>query len=215
MRVGKQSLIFDNVYIQKSSVIVGPREFAGPLGGLFDFHYDNLNCGEKSWEQAEMAMYKKAINTCLNKNDKEKDESLWSKITNYIEEKFGNSAIQILNTNIEMKNLFPFVVVALALADDTVFDKEKGFSLSEDQLKKLENSLKLLDSLKNENQTLKDEATEKDTKITELQNQIEGTPKKITPVHGNDSKTDSESFEDIMKNNPKYQAAAIDLGQEL
>ena len=71
MRVGKQSLIFDNVYIQKSSVIVGPREFAGPLGGLFDFHYDNLNCGEKSWEQAEMAMYKKAINTCLNKNDKE------------------------------------------------------------------------------------------------------------------------------------------------
>lgn len=74
MRIGKQSFVFNNTYLHKSAVVVGPKEFDGPLGDLYDFHYDSLDCNEKSWELAEMVMYKKAFNICLNKNNKELNE---------------------------------------------------------------------------------------------------------------------------------------------
>ncbi len=66
-KVGKQSLILDNVYVLNSGVTVGPKEGAGPLGKYFDKVYDDLHIGEKSWEKAEMKMFKDAIDICLNK----------------------------------------------------------------------------------------------------------------------------------------------------
>lgn len=144
------------------------------------------------------------------------NESLFTKIKNYFDEKFnntGNNANLIHNNSLEMKKLFPTICVMLALADDTVFDKDKGFVFSEDQLKKLEDKLKNIDTLTNEVTTLKNEATEKDNKITELQGLVDNATPEIKKPKGNDAgSSDPESFEDSMKTNPNYQAAAADLG---
>jgi stage V sporulation protein AD len=70
-KVGKQSLTFDDIYLQESAVVVGPKEYAGPLKDEFDNHFDDLHCNQKSWEQAEIVMYRNALNTCLNKNNKD------------------------------------------------------------------------------------------------------------------------------------------------
>lgn len=69
MRIGKQSFFLEKTYLHQSAVIVGPREYEGPLGQYYDFHYDSLDCGKKSWEQAEMEMYRKAFDLCLSKNN--------------------------------------------------------------------------------------------------------------------------------------------------
>ncbi len=154
----------------------------------------------------------------------EKDsETLWDRISKFIDEKFGNSATQNHNTHIEMKKLFPLLSVVLAFADDTAFDKEKGFSLSEDQLKKIEDSIKNLETLKTENQTLKDEAKklqdkakQDDDEIKRLKALVDNVPNTPKPVDGTDTPPTTEnSFEDQMKTNPNYQAAAADLGFEL
>ena len=71
MKVGKQSFDYKNVYLHNSAVVVGPTENEGPLSELFDFHYDKLDCKQKSWEQAEMQLYRNAFNICLNKNNLE------------------------------------------------------------------------------------------------------------------------------------------------
>ncbi len=68
-KVGKNSMTFDSVYLHDSSVVVGPKEFEGPLGQNFDNHFDDLHCNQKSWEQAEILMYRNALNICLNKNN--------------------------------------------------------------------------------------------------------------------------------------------------
>ena len=70
-KVGKKSLTFDNVYLQESGVVVGPKEYEGPLKEDFDNHFDDLRCGQKSWELAEIVMYRNALNICLNKNNME------------------------------------------------------------------------------------------------------------------------------------------------
>lgn len=69
MKVGKHSLIFDNLYLHNSGVVVGPQENKGPLKDYFDEHYDDLHCGQKSWELAEMVIYRNSFNICLNKNN--------------------------------------------------------------------------------------------------------------------------------------------------
>lgn len=69
-----RTMIFSKpVYIQSSGTAVGPKEGAGPLKGSFDYVYDDLWCGEKSWELAERALMMKAINTCLKKRHKSID----------------------------------------------------------------------------------------------------------------------------------------------
>jgi ATP-dependent protease ClpP protease subunit/cell division protein FtsB len=155
----------------------------------------------------------------LIQNEKD-NETLWNKITQFIDEKItGNSATKKLNNTLEMKKLFPLLCVALALADDTAFDKDKGFTMSEDQMKGLEAKLKKIDeltdeatNLKNEVSTLKKEATEKDNKITELQNLVDNAGKPLPTPNGKDQNLGAENFEDAMKTNPNYQAAAADLG---
>jgi stage V sporulation protein AD len=68
-KVGKNSLTFDNVYLHESAVVVGPKEYEGPLKDDYDNHFDDLRCGQKSWELAEILMYRNAFNICLNKNN--------------------------------------------------------------------------------------------------------------------------------------------------
>lgn len=68
-KVGKKSLTFENVYLHESGVVVGPKEYEGPLKDDFDNHFDDIRCGQKSWELAEIVMYRNAFNICLNKNN--------------------------------------------------------------------------------------------------------------------------------------------------
>jgi len=69
MKIGKQSLTFHNVFIGEGAVVVGPKENQGPLSDYFDKAYDDLYCGAKTWEKAEMQLFKDAINISLSKNN--------------------------------------------------------------------------------------------------------------------------------------------------
>ena len=67
MKVGKSSLLFNNVYLNDASVVVGPKENEGPLKDYFDYHFTDLHCDESSFEKAEIKMYKTSLNLVLNK----------------------------------------------------------------------------------------------------------------------------------------------------
>ncbi len=63
----KGHLIFNNVYLGLSSVVVGPLEKKGPLGKYFDESINDYLSGEDSFEKTEVAMLKKAIKLTLLK----------------------------------------------------------------------------------------------------------------------------------------------------
>lgn len=68
MKLGKQSWIFNNgVYVQASSAVTGPKEALGPLGKTYDYSFDDLYCNENTWEKAERALLKKAVDICMKK----------------------------------------------------------------------------------------------------------------------------------------------------
>ncbi|MDD4388062.1 MAG: stage V sporulation protein AD, partial [Bacilli bacterium] len=69
MKLGKQSIVFDHVYLGQAAVATGPKEKLGPLGSYFDQTYDDLYCGAKTWEKAEMQLMRDAIENCLTKNN--------------------------------------------------------------------------------------------------------------------------------------------------
>ena len=56
-KVGKQSIVFDNVYLKSSSAVVGPLEMQGPLAKYFDAHYDNLYCEKQNWERRKYSFH--------------------------------------------------------------------------------------------------------------------------------------------------------------
>ena len=68
-RIGKQTWQLQDVYVAASGTVVGPTEGSGPLKQQFDKCYDDLYCGEKSWELAERKMLKEAIDICLKKKN--------------------------------------------------------------------------------------------------------------------------------------------------
>lgn len=71
---GKQSVSLENVYLKSTAVYVGPKEYAGPIGQYFDGHFEDLYCSSKSWEKAEMNLYKNAIDKCLEKAHLKEDQ---------------------------------------------------------------------------------------------------------------------------------------------
>lgn len=67
---GRQSWTFQNkIYIHSEGTAVGPKEKAGPLGEKFDVYYDDLHCGEDSWELAERRLMERAVEQCLEKSN--------------------------------------------------------------------------------------------------------------------------------------------------
>ncbi len=73
--VGKQSVSFFNPpYIQESVSVVGNKENEGPLGGSFDVVYQEELMGEDSWEKAESAFQKAAVEELLQKAKVTKEE---------------------------------------------------------------------------------------------------------------------------------------------
>jgi stage V sporulation protein AD len=72
---GKQTWQFENpLFVQSSGTAVGPKEADGPLGQLFDVKHKELHCGEDNWELAERRLMEQAIEQCLLKGNKTKDD---------------------------------------------------------------------------------------------------------------------------------------------
>lgn len=73
--VGKQSVSFDNPpYLRESASVVGNKENEGPLGGSFDVVYQEELMGEDSWEKAESAFQKAAVEELIKKANITKEE---------------------------------------------------------------------------------------------------------------------------------------------
>lgn len=73
-KVGKSSYIFHNVFIVSGASVVGKKEFEGPIGSLFDKHYNDFLIGEKSFEKAEIEMLSEAVRLSISKACITKDE---------------------------------------------------------------------------------------------------------------------------------------------
>lgn len=67
-KIGKQSIEFNNCFIQATSTVSGSLEKEGPIGNYFDKTYNDNYCGEKSWEKAEMKLMEDSINIALEKS---------------------------------------------------------------------------------------------------------------------------------------------------
>lgn len=66
MKIGKQTVKFDNVSIVGSYSAVGKKEGEGPLKDWFDSITEDAHFGEKSWEKAEMKMLLCAVNGAID-----------------------------------------------------------------------------------------------------------------------------------------------------
>lgn len=69
-KIGKSSILFDDVYLFGTSCVTGPKEALGNLKNYYDYSFDNLNCGKSSWEKAEIALQEKALEIVLKKCNK-------------------------------------------------------------------------------------------------------------------------------------------------
>ena len=68
------TFFFQHVYIEETATICGPYEKKGPLRSFFDKTYDDLYCGESSFEKAEIKLVKDALVMLLKKSGYKKDE---------------------------------------------------------------------------------------------------------------------------------------------
>ncbi|MBR2302816.1 MAG: stage V sporulation protein AD [Clostridia bacterium] len=73
-QMGKQTLVFNNVFVKEGFSVAGPKEKHGLLGDCFDFCLDDDKFGEKSFEKAECKMFKFAIDGVLNKANLQPDQ---------------------------------------------------------------------------------------------------------------------------------------------
>lgn len=70
-RVSRQTWQFtENVRIQSSSAVGGPKEAEGPLASFFDKTYDDLYAGQETWEKAEKQLMEDAVRYTLQKANK-------------------------------------------------------------------------------------------------------------------------------------------------
>ena len=73
-RIGENTIAFANQpRILSSAAVVGPKEGRGPLGKAFDLALDDALYGQKSYEQAEHAIFQEACERCLKKADMPKE----------------------------------------------------------------------------------------------------------------------------------------------
>lgn len=68
MKIGNQSIKFNNTYIFDTSSVVGPKESLGPLSTYFDMCITDVFYGEKTFEKAEIKFLNATIDKLLEKN---------------------------------------------------------------------------------------------------------------------------------------------------
>jgi ATP-dependent protease ClpP protease subunit len=113
----------------------------------------------------------------------------------------------------DMKNLFPFLALAIAL-DAVNYDKSKGHTFSDEEILKIEASMKELADLKAKK--LEDQISAKDTEISNLtteKNNLQGIidkiPAEVVAIHSADqgggaADPNANYFQNRMKNHPVY-----------
>ena len=60
-------LLLDGVYIESYAAVGGKTEGEGPLKNAFDRLYDDTLLGQDSWEKAESALFRDAVDLCVKK----------------------------------------------------------------------------------------------------------------------------------------------------
>ncbi|WP_124728006.1 stage V sporulation protein AD [Staphylospora marina] len=74
-RVGKHTWTFsESLRILSSSAVAGPMEGQGLLKDSYDKVYDDLYCGEDTWEKAERKMMEDAVNIAVRKAELTPDD---------------------------------------------------------------------------------------------------------------------------------------------
>ena len=74
-RLGKRTIVLENeVYVIDYASVVGPKEGKGPYGNYYDYIGTDPLFNEKTWEQAESKMQKKAIQLALDKANLKKED---------------------------------------------------------------------------------------------------------------------------------------------
>ena len=66
-KVGRNSVLFNNVYLTSSGTVGCKKEHEGPVGNFIDKCYDDLYAGCDSWEKSEQKMLNDAIEIALAK----------------------------------------------------------------------------------------------------------------------------------------------------
>ena len=92
----------NNVYLEETYTIAGKKEHEGPLGNYYDEIVEDNYLGEKSFEKAEIKMFKKAIEGVLKKS---------RLLSNDIDVAIGGDlSNQIVTSNYVMRNFkIPFI----------------------------------------------------------------------------------------------------------
>ena len=67
MKVGRQTFLFNNVYLRNGAAVVGEKEGIGPLKDYFDFVLPDDKWNEDSFEKAERKMFHEALELAKNK----------------------------------------------------------------------------------------------------------------------------------------------------
>ena len=74
MKIGKQTIEFNNVFIKSHYSVVGKKEGEGPLKDWFDYVSNDAHFGEESWEKAEMRLLLNAVNGAIENSGLKKEE---------------------------------------------------------------------------------------------------------------------------------------------
>ena len=111
IKIGKESYLFDNVYIKTTSTISGKLEQLGPVGGFIDKCFSNNYCNAKTWEKAEMELLDSAVKLVLEKGNLHHDD-----IDLFIGGDLNN---QIVINNYVLKN-YPFPLLGIYSACATL-----------------------------------------------------------------------------------------------
>lgn len=67
IKVGRNSILFNNVYLASTGTVCGKKEHDGPLGSFFDKYYEDSYAECDSWEKSEQKMLDDAVNITLSK----------------------------------------------------------------------------------------------------------------------------------------------------
>ena len=104
---------YNNVYINETSTVVGPYEAKGPLSKYYDYKYNDLYFGEKTWEQAEIKSIVDSVNKLLSKS---------KMLKNDINVHIGSDLLnQIVATNYASSKIsIPFIGLYSACSSSTL-----------------------------------------------------------------------------------------------
>lgn len=68
VRLGRYTLLLPSMPgIAGYAAVAGKKEGEGPLGGAFDFIYEDGSAGESSWEKAESVIHRDAVTRAISK----------------------------------------------------------------------------------------------------------------------------------------------------